>query len=61
MGKPDSTRGLSGRAGGMTKALNEDERKEWLARINEAHGHVSAAGSDLRRSYSGKVAVVRRL
>jgi hypothetical protein len=45
----------------MTKALNEDERKEWLARINEAHGHVSAAGSDLRRSYSGKVAFVRRL
>ena len=41
------------------KALNEDERKELLGRINEAHGRVSAALSELRRRYSAKAAVVK--
>ena len=41
------------------KALNEDERKDMLGRINEAHGQVSAALSALRRRYSAKAAVVK--
>ena len=43
----------------MSKALNEDERKEMLARISEAHGQVVAAVSDLRRRYAPKAAVIK--
>jgi hypothetical protein len=43
----------------MSKALNEDERKEMLARISEAHGQVVVAVSDLRRRYAPKAAVIK--
>jgi hypothetical protein len=41
------------------KPLDEEERADLLARINDAHGQVTAAVSDLRRRYAAKAAVVK--
>jgi hypothetical protein len=41
------------------KALDQEERAELLARMNDAHERVAAALSDLRRRYAAKAAVVK--